>query len=157
MDLEFVEGSELGIDVAFYASTFKIHAKWLTYDGVHSDSLCEENAPSNNEPFSCDHAVLKLWELMLYQLVASGDEEIAKHEGQLRELAQIRLPQIPRRVTCAPTDRRGELCVAWESVESHRNQGKSVRVILHADECTNEPKFSQENPVNSMFNKKDTG
>jgi hypothetical protein len=112
LKMEFVEGSELGIDVAYSAPIFKIHAKWVTYDGVHNESLCEEDSPSNNEPFSCDHAVLELWELMLYQLVASGHEQAAKLEGKLRGMARFRLPQIPRRITCVPTDKSGELRVA---------------------------------------------
>jgi len=133
MELTFVNGEHLNIDAGFFAGTWKVHSKWLTWEGAHEQAFCEEDELWT---FSCDHAVLQLWDIMISQLIATGEHpRIATEERWLKSMARIRLSQMPRSVECRQTQTKGELVVAWESTDSHRHKHKTVRVILHWNGC----------------------
>lgn len=141
MKFQFVKGRNLGIDVALIDSRclqIGIHERWLSYDNTHVDTFCEEERPAEqweeNQPFSCDHIILELWDLILGQCVASNGE-IAKSVMCLKNMARTRVPQMPRNVLCEQTNRAGELKVSWESIESSRNKDKPVKVTSHVDTC----------------------
>lgn len=73
---------------------------------------------------------------MMSQLVASGEHhEIAAQESNLRGLARVWLSQTPRSIECARSDRKGELQVRWESVDSYQNRDTLVKVVLHHAAC----------------------
>lgn len=48
-------------------------------------------------------------------------------------MARARLLQMPRNVYCRETARKHELRVLWDSVDSHRNEHKPVKIVLHED------------------------
>ena len=132
MNLSFVKGEHLNIDAGFFAGTWKVHNKWLTWEGAHDQAFCEENQSSGGELFSCDHAVLQLWDIMISQLMANGEHpQVTADERWLKSMARSRLLQMPRSVECAPTEKKGELVVTWESIDSHRHKHKTIRVVLH--------------------------
>lgn len=133
MELTFVNGEHLNIDTGFFSDTWKVHSKWLTWEGAHEQAFCEEDELGT---FSCDHAVLQLWDIMISQLIATGEHpRIAVEERWLKSMARIRLSQMPRLVECRQTQKKGELVVRWESTDSHRHKHKTVRVILHRVDC----------------------
>ncbi|KAI4632043.1 uncharacterized protein J4E87_001513 [Alternaria ethzedia] len=133
MELTFVDGEHLNIDAGFFSGTWKVHSKWLTWEGAHEQAFCEEDESGT---FSCDHAVLQLWDIMISQLIATGEHpRIATEERWLKSMARIRLSQMPRSVECRQTQNKGELMVTWESTDSHRHKHKTVKVILHWGGC----------------------
>ena len=143
MELTFVDGKNLQIDVGYFAGTWRVHDKWLTYEGAHENTYCEESSSEENDLFSCDHTVLRLWDIMISQLIATGEHpRIMMDEGWLKSMARGRLAQMPRSVKCATNDRKGELAVTWESVDSHQNKDKEVKVILHVKGGTSGPESS---------------
>lgn len=101
MGVSFVDGEMLHIDTGLFA-TWKFHNRWLTYDGAHRDVYCEDSAAENEHSFVCDHVVLQLWDIMIGQLMASGDYP---------SMARARLSQMPRAVRCSNTRTAGELRV----------------------------------------------
>ncbi|KAI4712206.1 hypothetical protein J4E89_002471 [Alternaria sp. Ai002NY15] len=112
MNLSFVKGEHLNIDAGFFAGTWKVHNKWLTWEGAHDQAFCEEDQSSGRELFSCDHAVLQLWDIMISQLMANGEHpQVIADERWLKSMARSRLLQMPRSVECAPTEKKGELIV----------------------------------------------
>jgi hypothetical protein len=141
MDMVFVNSEELCIDTGFFDNTWRIHGKWLTHEGAHENTFCEEAESNDQMHFSCDHVVLHLWDLMISQLKAAHKDlhpEIAQKEPWLKSMAKSRLSQTPRSVECITTEKRGELRVTWSSEDAHRNKDKPVRVIMHAESCTGE-------------------
>jgi hypothetical protein len=144
MKIMFVDGEQLRIDAGFFETTWRIHGRWLTYQGAHEAAYCEEEASDQQHLFTCDHYVLELWDIMLSQLAAAGEHpRVAAEEAWLKSLARARLSQMPRSVQCVPTIKKQELKVRWDSVESHRNKDKPVKVILHSVDCTVEPALRQ--------------
>lgn len=140
MEVTFVDGESLQIDAGFFGSTWRVHNKWLTYDRAHEHAYCDELASDDQKAFVCDHVVLQLWDIMISQLMASGDHaSVAEEEGWLKSMARARLSQMPRAVECSTTARRGELHVHWESVDSHRNKDKEIQIVLHVEGCTAVP------------------
>jgi hypothetical protein len=138
MKIEFVNGEQLRIDAGFFENTWQVHNKWLTWEGAHETAFCDDDPSDNQELFTCDHVVLQLWDIMLSQLIATGNHpQVASHEAWLKGMARSRLSQMPRSVSCFETDKIGELCVNWETVDSYRHREKPVRVVLHADGCSN--------------------
>lgn len=136
MKLVFVEGETLKIDAGYFGMTWRVHDKWLTYDGAHEHAYCEHLSSDNHNTFVCDHVVLQLWDIMIAQLKATGEHpDVAKKEAWLKGMARARLSQMPRAVQCGSTTKRGELHVTWESEDSHRNKHNRVRVVLHDDNC----------------------
>ncbi|KAF2131165.1 hypothetical protein P153DRAFT_395549 [Dothidotthia symphoricarpi CBS 119687] len=136
MKLTFVDGKHLQIDANYFATTWKIHQKWLTHDGSHEKVFCEEMRTDEHDTFLCDHAVLQLWDTMISQLIATGEHDcIAEEKAWLKSLARGRLSQMPRSVECITNDKRGQLVVVWKSVDSHQNKGKPVKVVLHTHDC----------------------
>lgn len=133
----FVDGKSLDIDMSLSADECKIHDKWLTWQSTHRQSLCDAVPTENPEIFLCDHVVLKIWDMMMTHLVKSERySDIAVIESDLREMARIRLSQMPRTICCAQTDKKGQLRVTWSSTDSYQNRNKPVRVILHTNECS---------------------
>jgi len=53
-------------------------------------------------------------------------------------MARSRLSQMPRSVECSATEKKGELRVTWESIDSHRHKCKTIRVVLHRRGCEQE-------------------
>jgi hypothetical protein len=148
MKLSFVKGKHLAIDAGFFAGTWKVHNKWLTWEGTHEQTFCEEDQSSGRELFSCDHAVLQLWDIMISQLMADGEHpQVVADERWLKRMARSRLSQMPRSVECFPTGKMGELMVTWESIDSHRNKHKTVNVTLHWVECEEENNASDRNYI----------
>jgi hypothetical protein len=130
----FVDGKSLDIDMSLSADECRIHDKWLTWESTHRQSLCDA-VPT--ETFLCDHVVLKIWDIMMTHLIKSERySDIALLESDLREMARIRLSQMPRTIGCAQTDKKGQLRVTWNSSDSHQNRNKPVRVTLHINECS---------------------
>jgi hypothetical protein len=122
MGISFVNGEQLRIDAGFFEGTWQIHNKWLTYQGAHETAFCEEEGSDSSCTFTCDHVVLQLWDIMLSQLIATGEHSrVAEEEAWLKSMARARLSQMPRSVICETGLFRGELRVSWESVDSHRN------------------------------------
>jgi hypothetical protein len=141
MGIVFVSSEQLRIDAGFFDNTWRIHGKWLTYEGAHVNTFCEEVETNDQMHFSCDHVVLHLWDLMISQLKASHKHShpgVAEKEAWLKSMAKSRLSQMPRSVECFTTDRQGELQVTWSSEDSHRHKNKPVRVIMHTEACTDE-------------------
>jgi hypothetical protein len=90
MKLIFVDKEHLHIAAGFFGSTWSIHNRWLTHQGAHESTFCEEE--STNSSFRCDHAVLQLWDIMLPQLIATGEHPgISANEAWLMSLARTRL------------------------------------------------------------------
>jgi hypothetical protein len=111
LDVIFVKGEQLRIDAGFFESTWRIHNKLLTYDGAHEMAFCEEDTPDYKDykhPFAFDHVGLQLWDIMLSQLMASGEHpRVAAEEAWLKSMARARLSQMPRSVMSLETSRRG--------------------------------------------------
>lgn len=161
MELTFVAGEHLNIDGGFFAGIWKVHSKWLTWAGAHEQAFCEED---ESGIFSCDHAVLQLWDIMISQLIATGKHSrIATEERWLKSMARIRLSQMPRSVACRSTQKKGELVVTWESTDSHMHKNKTVRVTLHrgsreqvemlGKQCLNhDGKFHRNNGLHTQAN-----
>jgi len=136
MKLTFVEGDRLRIDAGCFDLTWRVHNKWLTHAGAHETAYCDEPLCDDQRLFTCDHAVLELYDIMLSQITADGEHpRVAAKVPWLRSMARSRLLQMPRAVTCVPTDRKHQLQVRWESVDSHQNREKSVKIVLHAGGC----------------------
>jgi hypothetical protein len=143
MQLVFVQGNDLGVDVAKSGSVWKIQSDWLVYDKMHQHAFCEAKSPAETGLFSCDHVVLWLWDLILAQNVANDRKhDITKTEGYLKGRAITRLSQMPRNITCAPNNHCGQLVVTWESVESMQNSSEPIRIILHSHGCTGDTSIS---------------
>ncbi|KAH7075389.1 hypothetical protein BKA63DRAFT_511401 [Paraphoma chrysanthemicola] len=138
MQIVFVDGATLQIDTGFFETTWRIHNRWLTYAGAHQrDVFCEGLDSDHQHPFVCDHVVLHLWDIMLSQLKNRDNyPEIAEKDPWLKSMALARLSQTPRSAECVTTDRRNELRVSWQSVDSHQNKDKTVNIILHVEGCT---------------------
>jgi hypothetical protein len=137
MKIVFVNGEQLRIDAGFFEGTWQIHDKWLTCEGAHETAFCEDDPSNDQELFTCDHVVLQLWDIMLSQLVATGEHPgVAAQEAWLKSMARARLSQMLRSVSCFETIREGELRVKWETVDSYRHRDKPVRAVLHVDGCT---------------------
>ncbi|KAI8934992.1 hypothetical protein NX059_008658 [Plenodomus lindquistii] len=170
MELNFVEGGSLDIDAGFFAETWKIHDKWLTHEGVHNGvsnytsgetpqneregifdvgqevprTFCDETSPGPHDTFACDHAVLELWDIMIAQLMDTGNHpDISLAARHLKSLARARVAQMPRHVACTTTTTKGALRVTWESVDSHRFKDELVRITLHSEDC-----YDATNPIN---------
>ncbi|RAR04343.1 hypothetical protein DDE82_004547 [Stemphylium lycopersici] len=125
MELTFVDGEHLDIDTGFFATTWKVHNKWLTWEGAHEHVYCDEDQREGSNMFLCDHAVLRLWDIMISQLIATGDyPRISIDEGLLKSLANKRLLQMPRSVQCSPTERKGELIITWETADLYQNRNE---------------------------------
>lgn len=136
MRLHFVNGMSLDVNVGLFADEWRIHNKWLTWDGAHEHSVCDAPNTKELETFTCDHAILKLWDMMMTQLVVSKDYSDVMMQGDnLRAMARGRLAQTPRSIKCAQTERRGQLHVTWESTDSYQNKDKPVRIVLHKTTC----------------------
>jgi len=136
MGLCFVKGEHLNIDAGFFVSKWKVHSKWLTWEGAHEQTFCEEDQRSPGQLFSCDHAVLQLWDIMISQLMADGGyPQVVANERWLKSMARSRLSEMPRFVRRSATNKKGEIFVRWESIDSHRHKHKTVRVVLHRDGC----------------------
>jgi hypothetical protein len=92
MDITFVHGEQLRVDTGFFDNTWQIHNKWLTCGGAHETAFCEDACEDNQQNFTCDHVVLQLWDIMLAQLVATGDHpQVAAKESWLKSLARARV------------------------------------------------------------------
>ncbi|KAH7090748.1 hypothetical protein FB567DRAFT_546909 [Paraphoma chrysanthemicola] len=143
MEIVFVDGATLQIDAGFFETTWRIHNRWLTYEGAHQRNVfCEGPNSDHQHPFVCDHVVLQLWDIMLSQLKARDNyPEIAETDAWLKSIALARLSQTPRSVECVTTDRRNELHVSWQSVDSHQNKDKTVNIILHVEGCMDNSEF----------------
>jgi len=137
MKISFVDGAQLRIDAGYFGDTWRIHNKWLTYEGAHESAFCEERASDHQYPFACDHAVLHLYDIMLSQLTATGKHPRVAAEGAwLKGMARARLSQMPRWVRCNTTVKKHGLLVLWDSVDSHQNRNKPVKIVLHTEGCT---------------------
>jgi hypothetical protein len=157
MNITFVNGEQLRIDAGFFDNTWQIHNKWLTWEGAHKVAFCEDDREDDQEFFTCDHVVLHLWDVMLSQLVATGDHpQVAAREPWLKSMAQARVSGMPRSVSCSETTRKEELSVKWQTVDSYRHRNKPVRVVLHADGCT-ETAGTRHQPRNVMQHLSDQG
>jgi hypothetical protein len=150
VDFEFVDGKELAIDAVYSHSVWKFHHRWLSFDGMHQDTVCEQDIPVKDDRFCCDHAVLGLWGQMLPQLVATDASAPSTAETLLK--MSTRIARMPRGVKCVRNEKRGELVVSWDSGDSHQNSQKPVRVVLHSFDCLKEPKSLKEHPFNLIFN-----
>jgi hypothetical protein len=136
MKLIFVDGMHLEVNVGLFQHEWRVHDNWLTWQGTHENSFCDTTPTDEPETFTCNHAVLKVWDMMMTELMASEHHsEIAAQERELREMARIRLSQMPRSVGCVQTDKKGQLRVTWTSTGSHQNRDKPVNIILHHTEC----------------------
>lgn len=136
MKLLFVDGMHLEVNVGLFQHEWRVHDNWLTWQGTHRNSFCDTTPTDEPETFTCDHAVLKVWDMMMTELMSSEHHsEIAAQERELREMARIRLSQMPRSVGCVQTDKKGQLRVTWTSTDSHQNKDKPVNIILNHTEC----------------------
>ncbi|KAL1792381.1 hypothetical protein ACET3X_008888 [Alternaria dauci] len=107
MKLKFVDGEHLDI-YACFTTEWSIHSKWLSWEGAHDQTFCEENQPAESGPFTCDHAVLQLWNIIISQLTATGNyPQVSTKEHWLKSMAMTRLSQMPRSVECNPTQKKG--------------------------------------------------
>jgi hypothetical protein len=157
-EFEFVDGEDLAIDSAYVQPVWKFHSKWLTFEGSHQNTFCDQQCPGEEDPFCCDHAVLHLWDHMISQYAATESSHLsAQDETLLKSMIRTRILQMPRGVKCTRNGKRGQLVVTWEPVDSYQNRKKPVRVVLHAEDCTDEPTSSWKHPVNIMFNPKEGG
>ncbi|KAF2829630.1 hypothetical protein CC86DRAFT_435472, partial [Ophiobolus disseminans] len=137
MKISFVDGAQLRIDAGFFGGTWRIHNKWMTHEGAHESAFCEERASDHQYPFACDHAVLQMYDIMLSQLTAAAEHpRVAAKEAYLKSRARARLSQMPRWIRCDTTVQKHGLQVLWESVDSHQNRNKPVKIVLHVDNCT---------------------
>lgn len=136
MTLAFVDGNTLNINAGFFEDTWRIHDKWLTPTGAHEYTFCEVNDPGDSGVFTCDHAVLQLWDLMISHLMATGNHpDIATQEAYLKSMARGRLTQMLRSIEFTATSKLGELSVLWKSVDSYQNKDEPVKIVLHHEAC----------------------
>jgi hypothetical protein len=136
MEISFVEGARLRINASCFGPTWRIHNRWLTHAGAHETTYCDEPPSDDQQPFTCDHTVLEVYDITLSQLAADSEHHrVAAKESWLKSMAGARLPQMPRAVIYNTTDRKHELQVRWESVDSHQHRDKPVKVVLHASSC----------------------
>jgi hypothetical protein len=157
MDITFVHGEQLRVDAGFFDNIWQIHNKWLTWEGAHETAFCEDAREDDQQNFTCDHVVLQLWDIMLAQLVATGDyPQVAGKESWLKSMARARVSQMPRSVPCSETMREGELRVRSETVDSYRHRNKPVRAVLHVDGCT-DTAGTRHQPRNVMQHLSDQG
>jgi len=136
IQIKYVSGEGLGIDVALHDSTVGINERFLTYAGSHGDEVCGEAEPSDTHPFACDHVAIQLWDNILSFLPDTTDH--ASHvtdEPRLKSMVAKRLAQMVRSVECKPRGRR-ELQVSWKSTESQRQNKQPVNVALHDPTCS---------------------
>jgi len=97
MEIRFVDGARLRIDASFFGKTWRVHDKWLTYEGAHESAFCDERASNQQYPFACDHAILQLYDIMLSQLTATREHSrVAAKEAWLKGMARARLSQMLR-------------------------------------------------------------
>ena len=131
-----MNGEHLSIDAVIFDTTWKVHNKWLTWEGAHQHAFCEEDRSEDSVFFTCDHTALQLWDIMISHLVATGEfPQIATDEGLLKSMVRSRLLQMPRSVQCSQTQKKGEILVTWKSPDSYQNKDKAVRVVLHQEAC----------------------
>jgi hypothetical protein len=71
MGFEYVDGKDLNINAAYFSPVWKIHKKWLTYEGTHQGTSCPQGFPEEGDAFCCDHVVLELWDHMISQFAAT--------------------------------------------------------------------------------------
>jgi hypothetical protein len=136
MKLTFVNGEHMDIDAGFSRDTWKVHNKLLTWEGAHEQAFCEVDQSAGLELFTCDHAVLQLWDIIISQLNTTGEHpQIVTKERWLKSSARIRLSQMPTVVGCLATGKKGEVLVTWESTDSDKHKDKMVRVVLHRFSC----------------------
>ena len=147
MKLNFVDGRSLQIDAGFFDDTWRVHDKWLTYDGAHGDTFCDETDGEHSKVFACDHAVLQLWDTMIAQLKSAGKHpRISTAEPWLKSMARGRLSQMPRAIECVQCVHKETLRVYWTSVDSHHHKDKEVNITLHREDCAGSPKKTQQRP-----------
>lgn len=138
MEYSFVGGQDLPFDVDLFESSWKIHDKWLTFEGAHQDTVCDQESRLAGDGFSCDHAVLQLWDKMLARVRSDpAYVQITKHEGRLKDLARIKLLQMPRSVKCRPGPSIGKMVVTWKCVDPQWEDAM-VKVVLHNRDCDSE-------------------
>ncbi|KAF3008937.1 hypothetical protein E8E13_011349 [Curvularia kusanoi] len=135
-ELVFVDAKSLNVDVVLFDNEWRIHNKWLTWQGAHKSSFCGASPTDEPEAFLCDHAVLRVWDMMMAQLMAS-DHHIknAAQELELREIARLGLARMLRSIECVETLQKGQLRVTWVSNDSYQQKDQPVIVTLHKAEC----------------------
>lgn len=88
LNVVFVDGENLRVDASFAESTWRIHAKWLTHEGAHGSSFCEEEATNHNPGFVCDDIVLQLWDIMISQFAFLGLDQSKQYFPTFLETRQ---------------------------------------------------------------------
>ncbi len=146
MKLTFVNGESLQVDVGFFGETWRLHDKWLTYEGAHENAYCDVTDVKEDELFACDHAVLQLWDIMISHLKSTGEHtRINTKEGWLKSMARSRLSEMPRAVKCYPLFHKTYLNVTWRSVASNLHSDSAINVTLHTEDCVNSPTMEHQN------------
>ncbi|KIX97808.1 uncharacterized protein Z520_06586 [Fonsecaea multimorphosa CBS 102226] len=134
--LIFVDGGGTDLDLAYdkEANQVHIHGKWLDFQKVHENGLCEVLRLIDGEnigggAFFCDHVVGDLFEALLS--VAGSALEISTPDlRHLRRTMRELLTLMPRLVRVAPTGAMNELEVRWVG-----NEGGLVSEICHSNIC----------------------
>ncbi|KAF1962905.1 hypothetical protein CC80DRAFT_530799 [Byssothecium circinans] len=135
-----VEANNVGI-IVYHDTKFKIVRKWFTHEGAHEATYCDEekDQDSPDNLFTCDHAVLWLWDTMLATLQQMGHIDLnVKEEGSLKAKARAKLQQMPRAITFETYDIRMHVIVRWWSMEAHLNAHRLVKATLHSPDCMQE-------------------
>lgn len=142
IQVHIVKGGGTGIDILFEEDKgcLLIHEKWLDFTKAHENTSCEiallaRDRPLHDVPFSCDHIVEDLFELVMNDVrraLKFSHAEASTIRGFVRE----RIPQMPRGIKVIAPNEAGVLEVTWKGNESGviaENYGREIEyhVTLH--------------------------
>ncbi|KAF1977762.1 hypothetical protein BU23DRAFT_657180 [Bimuria novae-zelandiae CBS 107.79] len=136
---QFVEGSYIDIDVAWVEDKIIIHDKYINNVQAYEGSFQHEALSPFSESYAYN-VVLWLWDLVLAQLVSSGQHpETIKKESWLKVMVRTQLGRNPRAVTSYPAGDQGGPLVDWHPGPSYNDDGADFMAILHEDDCAFRP------------------
>jgi hypothetical protein len=139
LELILVDSGNLNIVANYHDGRLRIGQKWFTYEGAHDFGYCEHQAEGATELkkiFSCDHAVLWLWDHILKLLKDEKSVNLdPSRQTFLTSAARAKLQLMLRRITFYTNEAKNELYIRWISMEPPKNANKFVLVTLHSPMC----------------------
>lgn len=85
--------------------------------------------------FACDHVVLRFWDELISDLQSKRILQCSERLAYMKDLADYRIRQTPRSITCTATNEPDELIVQWDFLEQKRVPKDSIITILHSLDC----------------------
>jgi hypothetical protein len=108
IDIVPVDSGNLDVVANYHNGRLKIGEQCFTYEGAHRFSYCEhqsEGATELKNNFSCDHAVLWLWDHILRLFKDSDTQAFLNSEARAKVLL------MPRAITFHTNEARNELYI----------------------------------------------